>query len=156
SLLASAGIAGLAIGLAAQKSLSTILAGIQLSVTQPIRIGDVVILEGDFGTIEDITLTFVMVRFWDLRRMVVPISYFLENPFQNWSRGEPRLLGAVTLDVDFTTDVEQMRQKLKEVLDGMPEGLWDGALGQLQVVDTSDRTIRLRALVSAMGPDKLW
>jgi small-conductance mechanosensitive channel len=156
SLLASAGIAGLAIGLAAQKSLSNILAGIQLSVTQPVRIGDVVILEGDFGTVEDISLTFVTVKFWDLRRLVVPISYFLEKPFQNWSRGEPRLMGAVTLDVDYTTDVEQVRAKLKEVMAGIPEGLWDGGMAQLQVADATDRTIRLRALVSAMGPEKLW
>lgn len=156
SLLASAGIAGLAIGLAAQKSLSNILAGIQLSVTQPIRIGDVVIVEGDFGTVQDITLTYVVVRFWDLRHMVVPISYFLEKPFQNWSRGEPRLLGTATLEVDYSTDVEQVRRRLKEVLEAEGAPLWDGAVGQLQVTDVSERTVRLRALVSAQGPGELW
>src|SRR6185436_17205389 len=151
SLLASAGIAGLAVGLAAQKSLSSILAGIQLSVTQPIRIGDVVILEGDFGTVEDITLTYVTVKFWDLRRIVVPISYFLEKPFQNWSRGEPRLLGTVTLDVDYTVDVEAVRRRLREVIAAAPEGMWDGGVAQLQVTDSAERTMRIRALVSAMG-----
>src|SRR6185295_1711781 len=156
SLLASAGIAGLAVGLAAQKSLSSVLAGIQLSVTQPIRIGDVVILEGDYGTVEDISLTYVTVKFWDLRRLVVPISYFLEKPFQNWSRGEPRLLGTVTVDVDYTADVGALRQKLKQVMAAAPEGMWDGAVAMLQVVDSLDRTIRVRALVSAMGPEKLW
>jgi len=156
SLLASAGIAGLAIGLAAQKSLSSVLAGIQLSITQPIRIGDVIIVEGDYGEVEDITLTYVLVRFWDLRRIVVPISHFLEKPFQNWSRGPPRLLGSVTLEVDFTTDVERVREKLREVLEAAPEGLWDRAVAQLQVTDAGDRTIRLRALVSAMGPERLW
>lgn len=156
SLLASAGIAGLAVGLAAQKSLSSVLAGIQLSVTQPVRIGDVVIIDGDYGTVEDITLTYVTVKFWDLRRIVVPISYFLEKPFQNWSRGEPRLLGTVTLDVDYTTDVEAVRRKLKEVMAATPEGMWDGGMALLQVTDSSDRTMRIRALVSAMGPEKLW
>jgi small-conductance mechanosensitive channel len=156
SLLASAGIAGLAVGLAAQKSLSSVLAGIQLSVTQPIRIGDVVILEGDFGTVEDITLTYVTVKFWDLRRIVVPISYFLEKPFQNWSRGEPRLLGTVTLDVDYTTDVEQVRKELKAIMARAPEGMWDGGVALLQVTDSAERTMRIRALVSAMGPEKLW
>jgi small-conductance mechanosensitive channel len=156
SLLASAGIAGLAIGLAAQKSLSNILAGIQLSVTQPIRIGEVVILEGDYGTVEDITLTYVVVKYWDLRRIVVPISYFLEKPFQNWSRGEARLLGTVSLEADYSTDVEQVRVKLRQLLETEGAPLWDGGMAILQVTDASDRTIRLRALVSANGPERLW
>ncbi|HVE82578.1 MAG TPA: mechanosensitive ion channel domain-containing protein [Myxococcales bacterium] len=156
SLLASAGIAGLAVGLAAQKSLSNILAGIQLSVTQPVRIGDVIIVEGDYGTVEDITLTYVVVRYWDLRHIVVPISYFLEKPFQNWSRGEPRMLGAVTLEVDFTADVEQVRKRLLELVEKEGKPLWDGGLAQLQVTDASDRTMKLRALVSAVGPEHLW
>jgi len=156
SLLASAGIAGLAIGLAAQKSLSNILAGIQLSVTQPIRIGDVVIVENEYATVEDITLTYVVVRIWDLRRLLLPIPYFLEKPFQNWSRAESQLLGTVTLEADYTVDVEQVRRRLREVLEAEGAQLWDRALGMIQVTEATGRTIQLRALVSAVNSDKLW
>lgn len=156
SLLASAGIAGLVIGLAAQKSLSNLLAGIQLSMTQPIRIGDNLVVEGDFGTVEEITLTYVVVRFWDLRRMVMPISHFLEKPFQNWSRGTNQLIGAVTFDVDFTTDVEAIRREVRRVLEHEGHELWDGKVAEVAVTDSTDRTIRLRALMSAPGPDTLF
>jgi small-conductance mechanosensitive channel len=156
SLLASAGIAGLVIGFAAQKSLSNLLAGIQLSMTQPIRIGDSVVVEGDFGTVEEITLTFVVVRVWDLRRIVMPISHFLEKPFQNWSRGSNQILGAVTFDVDFTTDVEVIRREVRRVLEHEGHELWDGKVAEVAVTDATERTIRLRALMSAPGPDTLW
>ncbi len=152
SLLASAGIAGLVIGLAAQKSLSGLLAGIQLSVTQPIRIGDSVVVEGEFGTVEEITLTYVVVRTWDLRRMVLPITHFLDKPFQNWSRGSSGILGSVMLQVDFTADVEAFRQELQGILQGEGKKWWDGKVQGLQVTDASDRTQTLRALVSAADP----
>lgn len=116
STLASAGAAGVVVGFAAQRSIATIVAGIQIAFTQPIRIGDVVIVEGEWGTIEEIRLTYVVVRVWDLRRLIVPITYFIERPFQNWTRGETKPLGTVALYCDYTVDVEGPRQRLKEVL----------------------------------------
>ncbi|AGC47553.1 mechanosensitive ion channel family protein [Myxococcus stipitatus DSM 14675] len=156
SLLASAGIAGLVIGLAAQKSISTLLAGIQLSITQPIRIGDQVVVETEFGTVEEITLTYVVLRVWDQRRMVIPITYFLDKPFQNWSKVSPELLGAVTLQVDYSTDVDAMRAELKRILSGEAQHLWDGRFQSVVVLEAQDRTLTIRALVSAANPDKLF
>ncbi len=155
SMLASAGLAGLVIGFAAQKSLGTLLAGIQLSITQPIRIGDNVVVEGQFGVIEEIHLTYVIVRVWDLRRLVVPITVFLDKTFENWSRGES-LLGAVILLVDFMAKPSVLREELKRVLEEEGKALWDGKVGNLQVVDTSDTGVTLRLLVSASEPSKLW
>lgn len=156
SLLASAGLAGLVIGLAAQRSISTLLAGIQLSITQPIRIGDTVVVEGEWGIIEEITLTYVVVRIWDLRRLVIPMTYFLEKPFQNWSKGTSHLLGTVTLQVDHLADVEAFREELKRILENEGRALWDGKVQEVKVVDTTDRTIVLRVLISAADPDALW
>lgn len=150
SLLASAGIAGLVIGLAAQKSISSLLAGIQLSITQPIRIGDQVVVENEFGTVEEITLTYVVVQIWDQRRLVVPITQFLDKPFQNWTKGgSTELLGAVLLQVDFTTDIEALRAELRRILDNEGKALWDGRVGSVVVLETMDRTMQVRVLVSA-------
>nr|WP_277991432.1 mechanosensitive ion channel domain-containing protein [Corallococcus macrosporus] len=156
SLLASAGIAGLAIGLAAQKSLSTLLAGIQLSITQPMRIGDTVIIENEWGWVEEITLTYVVVKVWDLRRLVIPITQFLEKPFQNWSKVSPEILGTAELYVDFRTDVPAVRAELKRILEKESNGLWDGKVQGLQVTDLSERTMKLRALVSAADSGKAF
>jgi small-conductance mechanosensitive channel len=149
SLLASAGVAGLVIGFAAQKSLSTVLAGIQISLSQPIRIGDKVIVETEFGTIEEIRLTYVVVLLWDLRRMVLPITYFLEKPFQNWSKNGTQLLGAVMLQVDYLADVDAFRTEVQRILKNEARTLWDGAVQGVQVVDTNERMQTLRILTSA-------
>ncbi|MCE9667117.1 mechanosensitive ion channel family protein [Myxococcus stipitatus] len=156
SLLASAGIAGLFIGLAAQKSISTLLAGIQLSITQPIRIGDTVIVENEWGWVEEITLTYVVVKVWDLRRLVIPMGHFLEKPFQNWSKVSPEILGTAEFYVDFRTDVPATRAELKRILDEESNGLWDGKVHALQVTDLSERTMKLRALVSAADSGKAF
>ncbi|SET27209.1 mechanosensitive ion channel family protein [Stigmatella erecta] len=149
SLLASAGIAGLVIGLAAQKSISTLLAGIQLSITQPIRMGDQVVVEGEFGTIEEISLTYVVVRIWDNRRLVIPITQFLDKPFQNWSRSHSEMLGEVILQVDYSCDIDVLRAELKRILENEGRELWDGKVQTVVVLNVLDKTLSVRALVSA-------
>ncbi len=149
SLLASAGLAGLVIGLAAQKSISTLLAGIQLSMTQPIRLGDKVVVESEFGTVEEITLTYVVVRVWDERRMVIPITQFLDKPFQNWSRASASMLGEVLLQVDFSTDIDALRAELKRILENEGRQLWDGKVQSVVVLSVLEKTLSVRALVSA-------
>ena len=154
SLLASAGIAGMVIGFAAQRSIATVIAGIQVALAQPIRVNDVVIVEGEWGWIEEITLTFVVVRVWDLRRLVVPISHFIEKPFQNWSRVSPELLGTVHLHTDYTIPVDEVRAALERILDATD--LWDGKVRGLQVTGAGERTLELRALMSAADAGKIW
>jgi small-conductance mechanosensitive channel len=156
SLLASAGIAGLVLGLAAQKSISTLLAGIQLSITQPVRIGDQVIVENENGTVEEITLTYLVVRIWDQRRLIVPITHFLDKPFQNWSKGSTEQLGTVILLVDFMTDIGALRTELVRILEGEGRSLWDGRVQSVAVTDMADRTLTVRALVSAEDPGKVF
>jgi small-conductance mechanosensitive channel len=147
SLFASAGAAGLVVGLAARPVLANLLAGIQIAMTQPIRVEDSVIVEGEFGWIETITSTYVVVRIWDLRRMIVPLSYFIEKPFQNWTYQTADLLGAIILNVDYTCPVDRVRDKLEEIV--RSSDLWDGKTVGLQVTDTTENTVQLRALVSA-------
>ncbi|WP_437785163.1 mechanosensitive ion channel family protein [Sorangium sp. So ce1097] len=154
SLLASAGIAGVVVGFAAQKSISTLLAGLQLSFSQPIRIGDTVIVEGEWGWIEEITLTFVVVKVWDLRRLVVPITYFLEKPFQNWTKVSPDLLGTVFVHADYTVPIDEMRAEVARLC--AANATWDGKVAGLVVVDATAQTIALRALVSSSEAGKLW
>ncbi|OJH35329.1 mechanosensitive ion channel family protein [Cystobacter ferrugineus] len=149
SLLASAGIAGIVIGLAAQKSISSLLAGIQMSITQPIRIGDQVVVENEFGTVEEISLTYVVVKVWDERRLVIPISQFLDKPFQNWSKGGSSMLGVVRLMVDFATDMDALRAELQRILANEAKELWDGRVATVVVEDVLDRTMQVRVLVSA-------
>lgn len=146
-LLASAGIAGIIIGLAAQKSIANLLAGFQIAFTQPIRIDDVVVVEGEWGKIEEINLTYVVVCIWDQRRLVLPIYYFLEKPFQNWTRNTADIWGTVFLYVDHTVPVQELKAKLKEILNSTP--LWDGKVQVLQVTDVKPTTIELRCLMSA-------
>lgn len=155
SLFASAGVAGLAIGLAARPLLANLIAGVQIAVAQPIRLDDVVFLEGEYGTIEEITTTYVVIKLWDWRRMVVPLSYFIEKPFQNWTRETSALIGSVFLYVDYTVPVEKLREKLMEVARASP--LWDGRVVVLQVSDaTKDHTVELRALLSARSAPAAW
>lgn len=154
TILASAGIIGIIVGIAAQKSIATLLAGLQLAITQPIRIDDVVIVENEWGRIEDITLTYVVVRIWDLRRLIVPMTYFLEKPFQNWTRISADLLGTVFLYVDYTVPVEAVREELKRIAES--SSLWDKQVCTLQVTNATERTLELRALVSAADASQAW
>ena len=147
SLFASAGVAGLVAGLAARPLLSNLFAGIQIAVAQPIRIDDSVQIENDVGRIEEITSTYVVVRLWDLRRLIVPLAYFIEKPFQNWSRESTRRIGAMSLHVDYTAPVERIRTKATEIVRASP--LWDGQDLKLQVTEAHERTIELRVIASA-------
>ena len=154
AILASAGIAGIVLGLAAQKTLGNLIAGLQIAFTQPMRIDDVVIVEGEWGRIEEITLMYVVVRIWDLRRLVVPITYFIEHPFQNWTRVTADILGTVFLYVDYTVPVAAVRAELTRILESTD--LWDRKVNVLQVTNTSERTIELRALMSAADAGTAW
>jgi len=147
NLLASAGIAGIIIGLAAQKSISNIIAGIQIALTQPIRIDDVLIVENEWGKVEEINLTYVVLKIWDQRRLIIPLSHFIDKPFQNWTRSTAELLGTVFLYVDYTVDVDAMRKELDAIL--ASTNLWDKRVGIIQVTDTTDKTMEIRILVSA-------
>jgi small-conductance mechanosensitive channel len=153
SILASAGIAGIVLGFAAQKTLGNVLAGIQIALSQPLLIDDIVVVEGEFGQIEEITLTFVTVRTWDLRRIVLPITYFIEKPFQNWSRVSTDLLGTVILHLDYQAPLGELRKELKRLVQNNPK--WDGKVCGLQVTDTTQSAIVVRALVSSTNPGKL-
>src|SRR5580693_955393 len=151
SLLASAGLAGLIVGMAARSTLSNLIAGIQVALTQPIRIEDAVVLEGEWGWIEEINTTYVVVRLWDLRRLVVPLSYFIEKPFQNWTRTTANLLGTVMIYLDYSVPVQELREELHRILE--TTDLWDKKTWALQVTDATERTIQIRALMSARsGP----
>ena len=154
SLLASAGVIGIVVGIAAQRSLGTVLAGIQIAITQPIRIDDVVIVENEWGRIEEITLTYVVVRIWDLRRLVLPITYFIERPFQNWTRVTADILGTIYLYTDYTVPVRAIRAELERIV--KDSDLWDGKVCGLQVTNTTERTVELRALVSAADSSAAW
>jgi small-conductance mechanosensitive channel len=153
SILASAGIAGVVLGFAAQKTLGNVLAGIQIALTQPLLIDDIVVVEGEFGQIEEITLTYVTVRTWDLRRLVVPITQFVEKPFQNWSRVSTELLGTVILYLDYQAPMGELRKELKRLVEKHPK--WDRKVCGLQVTDTKQSTIEVRALISGSDPGKL-
>jgi len=147
SLLASAGVAGLAVGFAAKPVLSNLIAGLQIAITQPIRLDDVVIIEGEWGRIEEITGTYVVVRIWDERRLVVPLNWFIENPFQNWTRTSSQLIGTVYLYVDFRVPLEPLREEVKRLCKEAPQ--WDGRVCVLQVTDTNEHAVQLRILASS-------
>lgn len=153
-IFASAGLAGIVVGMAARPTLSALIAGVQVALAQPIRLDDVVIVEGEWGRVEEITSTFVVIRIWDLRRLVVPLNYFIEQPFQNWTRVTADLLGTVILHCDYTVPVDMVRAELKRILDESPK--WDGNVWGLQVTDSTDRTMTLRALVSAANSGDAW
>jgi len=154
SLLASAGVIGIILGFAAQKSISTLFAGIQIALTQPIRVDDVVVVEGEWGRIEEITLTYVVVKIWDLRRLILPITWFLEQPFQNWTRVSADILGTVFIYADYTVPVEAIRKELRKICETSP--LWDKNVCGIQVTDSKTNTIEIRALVSSHNSSDAW
>jgi small-conductance mechanosensitive channel len=154
SILASAGVIGLVVGLAAQKTIGSVLAGLQIAITQPIRIDDVLIVEGEWGKVEEITLTYVVVAIWDQRRLVVPITYFLEKPFQNWTRRTSEILGTVFIHTDYTVPVEAIRRELIRILEATE--LWDRRVAGLVVTEAGERTVLLRGLMSAPDSGTAW
>jgi hypothetical protein len=154
SLLASAGIVGIVAGIAAQRTLANLFAGFQIALSQPIRQDDVVVVEGEWGRIEEITLTYVVVHIWDDRRLVVPLGYFIEKPFQNWTRNSAHLLGSVLVWVDYSFPVEEGRAALKSIIEGNP--LWDGRYWNLQVTDANERSMQLRVLATSADSSKSW
>ncbi|WP_416978534.1 mechanosensitive ion channel family protein [Streptomyces sp. T028] len=154
SLLASAGILGIVAGVAAQSTLSNMFAGLQIAFGDMVRIGDTVVVDGEWGTVEEITLTFLTVRTWDERRITMPVSYFTSKPFENWSRGTPQMTGIVYLHVDHTAPVDAMREKLRDILRECPA--WDGRACGLDVTDTTPNTMQVRALVTAKDADDIW
>lgn len=147
SLLASAGVVGIIAGLALQPVLTNMIAGIQIATDQPIRLDDAVIVEGEWGQIEEITSTYVVVKLWDWRRMILPLSYFISKPFQNWTRETARLIGTAFLYVDYEAPIDRLRAELERICRESP--LWDGDVIALQVTDISDRTAQIRCLASA-------
>jgi small-conductance mechanosensitive channel len=154
SLFASAGLAGIVAGLAAQATLSNMFAGMQLAVTDALRIDDVVVVEGEWGWIEEITLTYVVVHIWDERRLILPTSYFTTTPFQNWTRHQARLLGAVILHLDFAAPLTALREHARQVIEGSPR--WDGQDWVLQVTSTTETTMVVRVLASAKDGPTSW
>jgi small-conductance mechanosensitive channel len=154
TILASAGIIGIVVGMAAQRTIGAFIAGLQIAFTQPIRVDDVVIVENEWGRIEEITLTYVVVRIWDLRRLIVPVTYFIEKPFQNWTRVTADILGTVFLYVDYTVPIDSVREELHRILKESEH--WDGKVCVVQVTNTSERTVELRALMSAADASAAW
>lgn len=154
SILASAGLIGIVVGLAAQRSISNMLVGLQIALTQPIRLDDVVIIENEWGRIEEITVTYVVVKLWDARRLIVPTSYFTEKPFQNWTRVSAELLGTVFLYLDYTVPVAAIRQELEKILQAST--LWNGKVGLVQVTDTTAQAMEIRLLLSADDASLAW
>lgn len=154
SLLTSAGIAGIIIGFAAQKSIGIFLAGIQIAITQPIRLDDVVIVEGEWGRIEEITLSYVVVRIWDERRLMLPVNYFLEKPFQNWTRTSADILGTVFLYVGYDLPVQAIRDFVPSILNNNPN--WDGRVFNVQITNTNEFYKEMRILVSSSDASKNW
>jgi small-conductance mechanosensitive channel len=147
SLFASAGAAGIIVGLAARPLLSNLFAGVQLAITQPIRLDDAVIVENEWGRVEEITSTYVVVRIWDLRRMIVPLSYFIEKPFQNWTRQTSTLIGSAMVYVDYSAPVAAIREELERIVKASKN--WNGEVINLQVTDAKEHTLELRAIMSA-------
>jgi small-conductance mechanosensitive channel len=154
SMLASAGLIGIVAGVAAQSTLSNLFAGMQIAFGDMVRIGDTVVVDGEWGTVEEITLTFLSVRTWDERRITMPVSYFTSKPFENWSRGDPRMTGTVLFHVDHSAPVDEMRKRLLEVLEQASE--WDRRAWGLVVIDTTPTTIQLRALVTAKDAEDIF
>jgi small-conductance mechanosensitive channel len=154
SVLASAGLAGIVVGFSMKSTLGNWIAGIQIALTQPIRIDDAVIVENEWGWIEEITSTYVVVRLWDWRRMVLPISYFTDHPFQNWTRRTANLIGSVYLYVDYTVPVDEVRKELERIVKSTDK--WDGKVCVLQVSDAKEYTVELRALMDARDAGTAW
>lgn len=153
-IFASAGVAGIIIGLSAQKVVGTLLAGIQIAITQPFRVDDAVLVENEWGWIEEINLTYIVVRIWDKRRLVLPTTYFLEKPFQNWTRITADIVGSVVLYTDYTISFDALRKELTRLLN--TSELWDKKVNVLQVTDTKQNTVEIRILVSARNSPDAW
>lgn len=154
SLLASAGVAGLVAGIAAKSVFSNLIAGLQIALSQPLRIDDVLIVQGEWGRVEEITGSYVVMRLWDQRRLIVPLQWFIENPFENWTRTSAELLGTVMLWVDYTLPVEPLRAQARRLCEAAPQ--WDRRVCSVQVVDTGERAMQLRVLVSAASSGDVW
>ena len=153
-LLTSAGVAGIIFGFAAQRSLANLFAGFQIAFTQPIRLDDVLVVEGEWGRVEEITITYVVVRIWDQRRLVLPINYFIEKPFQNWTRVSADILGTVFIYTDYNMPLQPLREELTKLLEN--HELWDGKVNVLQVTDSKADTMEIRALMSARNSSDAW
>lgn len=154
SLLASAGVAGLVAGIAARPVLGNLIAGLQIALSQPIRLEDVVVIQGEWGRIEEITGTYVSVRLWDQRRLIVPLQWFIENPFANWTRNSAQIIGTVFLYVDYRMPLAPLREELGRIVEAAPE--WDGRVQVLQVTDATERSMQLRVLVSSADSGLSW
>ncbi|WP_446743459.1 mechanosensitive ion channel family protein [Silvibacterium acidisoli] len=146
-LIASAGLASLVLATAAKSTVANLLAGLQIAFTEPIRIDDVVVIQGEWGKIEEITTSYVVVNIWDARRLIVPLSYFIENSFQNWTREKSDLLGTSFLYVDYSIPVQALRDHFTKILTASP--LWDGRVNATQVTNLSEHTMEIRCLMSA-------
>jgi len=155
SLLASAGLAGLAVGFAAKPVLGNLIAGLQIAMTQPLTIDDVVIVEGEWGRVEEISSTYVVIKIWDERRLIVPLQYFIEKPFQNWTRQSTQLLGTFTFWVDYAMPLEPLRKELDAWCKQVPH-LWDGRVNNLQVTDANENAIQLRVMISTSNAGNNW
>ena len=153
-MLASAGIASIVIGFAAQRALGNLIAGFQIAITQPIRLDDVVVVENEWGRIEEITLTYVVVKIWDDRRLVLPISYFLERPFTNWTRRTAEILGTVFLHVDYSVPLDELRAELSRLVENHPD--WDRRVAEIVAFESRPTTLEVRALVSAGDSGAAW
>ncbi|MBH0008219.1 mechanosensitive ion channel family protein [Salinibacterium sp. SWN1162] len=154
SVLASAGLVSVVAGIAAQSALANVFAGMQLAFSDAIRVDDVVIADGEWGRIEEITLTYIVVSIWDQRRLVLPSTYFTTTPFQNWTRNATELLGEVNFDLDWRVNIDQMRERLSKVVERTE--LWDGRTANIQVVDAKGGFVRVRVLISAADSGALW
>ncbi|MCR9064567.1 MAG: mechanosensitive ion channel family protein [Cytophagales bacterium] len=153
-LFASAGVAGIILGLSAQKIMGTLLAGIQIAITQPFRIDDAVVVEGEWGWIEEINLTYVVIRIWDKRRLVLPTTYFLDKPFQNWTRNSADIVGSIFIYTDYNVPFDTLRKELTRLLKGSK--LWDGKANVLQVTEAKEHSVEIRILVSAHDSPTAW
>ncbi len=154
SLLASAGIAGIAVGLAARPVISNLIAGFQLAFTEPVRIDDVLIVNGEFGRVEEITPTYIVLKIWDERRMIVPLTYFIEQPFENWTRNSSNLIGSVFVWVDYEAPIGELRKELTRILEASE--LWDRRVNNLVVTEAGADSLQVRALVSAGSASAAW
>ena len=154
SIIASAGVTGIIVGLAAQKIIGGVLAGIQIAITQPITIDDVVVVENEWGRIEEIHLTYVVVKIWDERRLVLPTTYFIEKPFQNWTKSSSEILGTVFIYTDYKVPIDYLRKELTRLLEGSK--LWDRKVNVLQVTNATEKTVEVRALMSAVDSGTAW
>ncbi|MEU9357902.1 mechanosensitive ion channel domain-containing protein [Streptomyces sp. NPDC048301] len=154
SMLASAGVVGIVAGVAAQSTLGNLFAGFQIAFGDMVRIGDTVVVDGEWGTVEEITLTFLAVRTWDERRITMPVSYFTSRPFENWSRGGAQMTGTVYFQLDHSAPIAAMRERMREILGEC--AAWDGRDWSLAVTDTTPTTIEVRAVVTAKDADDIW